>query len=136
MSARQSEDQLGVTYRTAWLLAQKLRRAMVDPDRDLLEGVVEVDQTEIAFRAGDAFFEPSAAAGKILVVGAVEVIDRSAGRPKPRRKGAKYLDTRSGRLRLSAIADQRPTATSSAATPLAKRSRSTYYLWIALSSAG
>jgi len=26
---------------------QKLRRAMVDPDCDLLEGVVEVDQTEI-----------------------------------------------------------------------------------------
>ena len=104
MSARQLEDQLGVTYKTAWLLAQKLRRAMVDPDRDLLEGVVEVDQTEIPFRAGDAFFEPSAA-GKILVVGAVEVINRSAGRPKPRRKDAKYLDTRSGRLRLSAIAD-------------------------------
>ena len=57
-----------------------------------------------SFRAGDAFFEPSAA-GKILVVGAVEVINRSAGRPKPRRKDAKYLDTRSGRLRLSAIAD-------------------------------
>ena len=47
MSARQLEDQLGVTYKTAWLLAQKLRRSMVDPDRDLLEGVVEVDQTEI-----------------------------------------------------------------------------------------
>src|SRR5208283_1295082 len=35
MSARQLEDQLGVTYKTAWLLAQKLRRSMVDPDRDL-----------------------------------------------------------------------------------------------------
>ena len=58
----------------------------------------------IPFRAGDAFFEPSAA-GKILVAGAVAVIDRSAGRPKPRRKGAKYLDTRSGRLRLAVIAD-------------------------------
>ena len=33
------------------------------------------------------------------------MIDRSAGRPKPRRKGAKYLDTRSGRLRLAVIAD-------------------------------
>ena len=95
MSARQLEDQLGVTYKTAWLLAQKLRRSMVDPDRELLEGVVEVDQTEIPFRVGDAFFEPSAAS-KILVVGAVEVVDRSAGRPKPRRKGAKYLGTRSG----------------------------------------
>jgi transposase-like protein len=104
MSARQLEDQLGVTYKTAWLLAQKLRRSMVDPDRDLLEGVVEVDQTEIPFRAGDAFFVPGAA-GKILIAGAVEVIDRDAGRPKPKRKGAQYLDTRSGRLRLAVIAD-------------------------------
>ena len=104
MSARQLEDQLGVTYKTAWLLTQKLRRSMIDPDRDLLEGVVEVDQTEIPFRVGDAFFEPGAA-GKIPVAGAVEVIDRIAGKPKPRRRGAKYLDTRSGRLRLAVIAD-------------------------------
>ena len=34
MSARQLEDQLGVTYKTAWLLMQKLRRSMVDPDRE------------------------------------------------------------------------------------------------------
>ena len=27
MSARQLEDQLGVTYKTAWLLTQKLRRS-------------------------------------------------------------------------------------------------------------
>jgi hypothetical protein len=63
-----------------------------------------VDQTEIPFRAVEAFFEPGAA-GKILVAGAVEVIDRSAGRPKPRRKGAKYLDIHSGGLRLAVIAD-------------------------------
>src|SRR5450759_1483725 len=41
----------------AWLLTQKLRRSMVDPDREPLEGVVEVDQTEIPFRGGDAFFD-------------------------------------------------------------------------------
>ena len=104
MSARQMEDQLGVTYKTAWLLTQKLRRSMVDPDRDLLEGVVEVDQAEIPFRAGDTLFEPGNA-GKILVAGAVEVIDRHSGQARPRRKGAKYLDTRSGRLRLAVIAD-------------------------------
>ena len=104
MSARQLEDQLGVTYKTAWLLSQKLRRSMIDPDRDLLEGVVEVDQTEIPFRVGDTFFEPGAA-GKILIAGAVEAIDRGAGEAKPKRKGEKYLDTRSGRLRLAAIAD-------------------------------
>ena len=104
MSARQLEDQLGVTYKTAWLLTQKLRRSMVDPNREPLEGVVEVDQAEIPFRGGNAFFEPGND-GIILVIGAVEVIDRGSNQAKPRRKRAKYLDTRSGRLRLAAIAD-------------------------------
>ncbi len=104
MSALQLAAQLGVTYKTAWLLTQKLRRSMVDPDREPLEGVVEVDQSEIAFREGDTFFEPGNA-GKILVIGAVEVIDRDTNQAKPRRKHAKYLDTRSGRIRLAMIAD-------------------------------
>ncbi len=104
MSARQLEDQLGLTYKTAWLLTQKLRRSMVDPDREPLEGVVEVDQAEIPFRAGDTFLDRGNA-GKILIAGAVEVIDRDTNEAKPRRKGAKYLDTRSGRIRLATIAD-------------------------------
>lgn len=104
MSARQLQDQLGVTYKTAWLLTQKLRRSMVDPDRALLEGVVEVDQAEIPFRQGDFVFERGNA-GKILVIGAVEVIDRETNRAKPRRRHANYLDTRSGRIRLAMIAD-------------------------------
>src|SRR5277367_5909302 len=97
-------DQLGVTYKTAWLLAQKLRRSMVDPNREPLDGVVEVDQAEIPLREGDGFLEPGNAA-KILVIGAVEVIDRDTNQTNPRRKHAKYIDTRSGRLRLAAIAD-------------------------------
>jgi hypothetical protein len=104
MSARQLSDQLGLTYRTAWLLTQKLRRSMVDPDREPLEGVVEVDQAEIPFRVGNAFFDPGKS-GKILIAGAVEVVDRDTNEAKPRRKGAKYLDTRSGRVRLAVIAD-------------------------------
>ena len=100
MSARQFQDQLGLTYKTAWLLTQKLRRSMVNPSREPLEGVVEVDQTEIPFRADDAFFDPDGS-GKILIAGAVEVIDRDTNRAKPRRKHAKYLDTRSGRIRLA-----------------------------------
>jgi hypothetical protein len=104
MSALQLQDQLGVTYKTAWLLTQKLRRSMFDPDREPLEGVVEIDQTEIPFREGDTVFE-SGNAGKILVIGAVEVIERDTNKAKPRRKHAKYLDTRSGRIRLAMIAD-------------------------------
>jgi hypothetical protein len=34
MSAVQLEAQLGLTYKTAWLLAQKLRRSMIDPQRE------------------------------------------------------------------------------------------------------
>ena len=33
------------SYRTAWALLHKLRRAMVRPGRDRLQGVVEVDET-------------------------------------------------------------------------------------------
>lgn len=104
MSARQLADQLGVTYKTAWLLTQKLRRSMVNPDREPLEGVVEVDQAEIPFRTGDNFFDPSKAT-KILIAGATEIVDRDINKPKPRRMGAKYLDTRSGRIRLAVIPD-------------------------------
>ena len=39
------------------------------------------------------------------MIGAVEVIDRDTNQSKPRRKHAKYLDTRSGRIRLAMIAD-------------------------------
>jgi transposase-like protein/DNA-directed RNA polymerase subunit RPC12/RpoP len=104
MSALQLAAQLGVTYKTAWLLAQKLRRSMVDPDRSLLEGVVEVDQTEIPFRTDDSFFDPRKA-GKIIIAGAVEVVDRATNRAKPLKLSAKYLDTRSGRVRLTVIAN-------------------------------
>jgi hypothetical protein len=104
MPARQLEDQLGLTYRTAWLLTQKLRRSMVDPDREPLEGVVEVDQAEIPFRVGDTFCD-TGNAGKILIAGAIEVIDRDTNEAQPRQIGAKYLDTRSGRIRLAVIAD-------------------------------
>jgi predicted RNA-binding Zn-ribbon protein involved in translation (DUF1610 family) len=38
MSAVQLEAQLGITYKTAWLLAQKLPRSMIDPQREPLEG--------------------------------------------------------------------------------------------------
>ena len=82
MSAVQLEAQLGITYKTAWLLAQKLRRSMIDPQREPLEGVVEVDQTEIPFRADNSFFDP-VKSGKILIAGAVEVIDRGTSQARP-----------------------------------------------------
>ena len=85
MSAVQLAAQLGVTYKTAWLLAQKLRRSMIDPHHEPLEGVMEVDQAEVPFRADNSFFDP-VKSGKILIAGVVEVIDRGTNQAKPRRK--------------------------------------------------
>jgi hypothetical protein len=65
--------------------------------------VVEVDQTEMPFRADDNPDTPRKT-GKIIVIGAVEVIDRATGKAqRPKALGQKYLDTLSGRIRLAAI---------------------------------
>src|SRR5512143_345053 len=86
ISARQLWRQLGWgSYKTAWLLLQKLRRAMVDPEREPLAGLVEVDETSIPFRGKD---EPVAAKlgrsheGRLLIAGAVEIKGRSPGRAR------------------------------------------------------
>ncbi len=39
------------SYETAWAWLHKLRRAMVRPDRELLSGVVEVDEAFVGGRA-------------------------------------------------------------------------------------
>ena len=82
IAALQLQNQLGIgSYRSAWLLAAKLRKAMVDPERDPLSGLIEVDETALAFRTKN---DPVAGGagrshdGKLLVVGAVEVGDGNA----------------------------------------------------------
>ena len=51
ISALQLQAQLGLgSYKSAWLLLHKLRRAMVDPDRSLLEDLVEIDEATLPFR--------------------------------------------------------------------------------------
>ena len=84
ISALQLQKQLGLgSYKSAWLLTAKLRRAMVAPGRTPLEGLVEVDETEIPCRSKTD--PPSGGQGrshqgKILVAGAVEVTDEGPGR--------------------------------------------------------
>src|SRR4051812_23074661 len=82
MSARQLWLQLGLgSYKSAWLLLRKLRRAMVDPDREPLAGLVEVDETSLPFRAGGEPAGPGRShGGKLLVAGAVEIRGERPGR--------------------------------------------------------
>ena len=83
ISALQLQRQLALgSYKSAWLMAAKLRRSMVAPGRSPLAGVVEVDETEIVCRSQN---DPLTGGGgrshqgKILVVGAVEIEDGGAG---------------------------------------------------------
>ena len=84
MSARQLWLQLGLgSYKSAWLLLRKLRRAMVDPEREPLAGLVEVDETSIPFRGKDAPAgrKPGRShEDKLLIAGAVEIRGKGPGR--------------------------------------------------------
>ena len=52
VSARGLQDALGFgSYETAWAWLHKLRRAMVRPERELLSGVIELDQSFLGGRS-------------------------------------------------------------------------------------
>lgn len=84
VSALQLQRQLGLPrYETTWTMLQKLRRAMVRPDRTPLREKVEVDETyvgapEVGLRGGREL------RNKALVVAAVEVRGKGSGRVRLR----------------------------------------------------
>ena len=90
ISAKQLQRQLGLSrYETAWLILQKLRRAMVAPERSPLTSEVEID--EFWLGGYEEGLKGSRQRGKKALVGAaIEV--RGAG---------------SGRLRLQVLANSR-----------------------------
>lgn len=92
ISAKQLQRQLGLSrYETAWLILQKLRRAMVAPEREPLQGEVEIDDFWLG--GHEEGLKGSRQHGKKALVGAaIEV--RGAG---------------SGRLRLHVLANSRAT---------------------------
>jgi transposase-like protein len=89
VSALLLQHQLGVSYKTAWLLLHKLRRAMVAPDREKLRRVVEMDETWVGgLQAGLRGSRQLKGRKAALVIVAVE------------RRG-----TASGRVRMEVIPD-------------------------------
>jgi transposase-like protein len=91
-SALQFQRQLGIkTYETAFQMLHKLRAAMVRPDRDRIHGDVEVDESFIGAKKPGK--RGRGAAGKVMVAGAVEVLERDERKE------------RVGRLRLQVVAD-------------------------------
>ena len=67
------------SYRTAWTWLHKLRRAMVRPERDKLQGRIEIDEVYIGgVKHGGK--RGRGAENKVLVAVAVEVNDNKTGR--------------------------------------------------------
>lgn len=80
ISAKQLQRQLGLSrYETAWLMLQKLRRAMVAPEREPLRREVEVD--EFFLGGHEEGLRGSRQRGKKALCGvAVEVRGQGSGR--------------------------------------------------------
>ena len=78
VSARGLQDVLGFgSYETAWAWLHKLRRAMVRPERELLDGVVELDQS---FLGGTSTGKQGGSSDKAPITIAVERIHGRLGR--------------------------------------------------------
>ncbi len=77
ISALQLQAKAGIgSYKTAWFLLHRLRKAMVDPERSMLDGIVEIDESSMPYRTKD---EPvgggqgRSPVGKMVIAGAVEL---------------------------------------------------------------
>lgn len=96
LSAVQLQRQLGLrNHETAWYLLHRLRKGMVNDARSQIAGLIEADETFIG--GPEKGKRGRGAAGKSLVVGAVEVLVYQD------KNGKRY--ERAGRLRLALIPD-------------------------------
>ena len=70
ISANQLKRMIGVTYKTAWYLAHRIRDALNEVDAQLLKGIIEVDET---FVGGEVEGKGRGYKGnKTVVVGALQ----------------------------------------------------------------
>lgn len=95
ISAKHLERTIGVSYETAYMMLQRLRAAMVNPQRDRLRGEVEVDESLIGGvkhgRRGKGTI--GGKGGKFIAIGAVEIRRGTSSKTGE-------IVTRPGRLRL------------------------------------
>lgn len=72
VSANQLKRMLGVSYKTAWYLCHRIRAAMIDDTGELLDGVVEMDETWMGHGPRKHWASRPAATPLTTVMGAVE----------------------------------------------------------------
>jgi transposase-like protein len=69
MSANQIKRTLGVSYKTAWYLCHRIRAAMKEVDRPMMDGTVEVDETYIGGKQHTMSKAGYGDSNKLIVVG-------------------------------------------------------------------
>lgn len=80
VSAKGLERILGISYNTAWVWLHKFRRVMVLPEREKLEGHIEIDEMLIGEKKKGK--RGRGAEGKTLVAIAVEIYEKETGRTR------------------------------------------------------
>ncbi|CAN5620962.1 IS1595 family transposase [soil metagenome] len=81
ISAKQLERELGVTYKTAWRMANKIRSLLQDDDDEPLSGTIEMDETYVGGkRRGTKRGRPGKDSHKTPVFGMVERNGERKGR--------------------------------------------------------
>ena len=98
VSAKTLQRELKVGYKTAWLMLQKLRRAMVRAERTALVGTVEVDETYVGG-------EESGVGGRELVGKALVAIAVELDGKKIQRIRLRHIPDASGKSLVGFIAD-------------------------------
>jgi transposase-like protein len=98
VSARTIQRELKVGYKTAWLILQKLRHAMVRVERSQLVGTVEADETYVG--GEESGVGGRQLVGKALVAIAVELDGKKVGRIRLR-----HVPDASGQSLVGFIAD-------------------------------
>lgn len=92
ISAKQLERELGVTYKTAWRIANKIRTELMQPDDAPLTGAVECDETYIGGRRRNTKRgRPAKSSHKVPVFGMVERGGNVVARVVPDAKGSTLM---------------------------------------------
>jgi transposase-like protein len=70
MSANQIKRTLGISYKTAWYLCHRIRAAMAEVDRPMLDGTVEMDETYVGGKGrGKGIHKRGRGTDKEIVIG-------------------------------------------------------------------
>jgi transposase-like protein len=69
ISANQMKRLLGVSYKTAWYLCHRIRAAMVELNKPMLDGTVEIDETYVGGKRRGCGPGPANSGNKEIVIG-------------------------------------------------------------------